>query len=147
MFIKAAFIWSKQFKMTVFDVNVFWNVIYSCDAKLNVLASLLQSSVSHDPSEIIQICWFATQLLSIIFGAQILIKVIFIIMMETVFANSYFCENWLMNTKLKTTAFIWNRTLLWMPLLSLLINLMYLYQILFKQNILRTPNFWMVAYH
>jgi len=27
-------------------------------AKLNFLASLLQSSVSHDTSEIISICWF-----------------------------------------------------------------------------------------
>jgi len=36
--------------------------------KLNFSASLLQSSVSHDPSEIILICWF---------GAQ-----------------EYFCENW-----------------------------------------------------
>ncbi len=29
--------------------------------KLNLLASLLQSSVSHDHSEIIWICWFAVQ--------------------------------------------------------------------------------------
>ncbi len=30
--------------------------MYSCDAKLN-----FQSSVSHNPSEIILICWFAAQ--------------------------------------------------------------------------------------
>jgi len=32
------------------------NIIY--DGKPEFLASLLQSSVSHDPSEIILICWF-----------------------------------------------------------------------------------------
>ncbi len=31
--------------------------------KAEFLVSLLQSSVSHDPSEIIIICWFAAQLL------------------------------------------------------------------------------------
>ncbi len=31
-------------------------------AKLNFQQSLLQSSVSHDPSEIILICWFDAQL-------------------------------------------------------------------------------------
>ncbi len=31
----------------------------SCDAKLDFSASLLQSPVSHDPSEIIIIHWFA----------------------------------------------------------------------------------------
>ncbi len=35
--------------------------IYSCDFKAEFSASLLQSSVSHDPSEIILICWFAAQ--------------------------------------------------------------------------------------
>ncbi len=32
-----------------------------CDGKAEFAASLLQSSVSHDPSEIILICWFAAQ--------------------------------------------------------------------------------------
>ncbi len=41
--------------------NVFSKVIYSCDVKAEFSASLLQSSVSHDPSEIILICWFAAQ--------------------------------------------------------------------------------------
>ncbi len=50
-----------KFKTTIFYVNIFWNVIYSCDGKSDFLALLLQSSVSHDPSEIILICWFATQ--------------------------------------------------------------------------------------
>jgi len=33
---------------------------YSCDVKAE-FPSLLQSSVSHDPSEIILLCWFAAQ--------------------------------------------------------------------------------------
>ncbi len=33
----------------------------SCDGKAEFSASLLQSSVSRDPSEIILICWFAAQ--------------------------------------------------------------------------------------
>ncbi len=45
-----------------FYLNIFSIVIYSCDAKH------LQSLVSHDPSEIILICWFDAQetLLSIL---------------------------------------------------------------------------------
>ncbi len=39
-----------------------YNVIYFCEFS----ASLLQSSVSRDPSEIITICWFAAQETSII---------------------------------------------------------------------------------
>jgi len=42
-------------------LNTFTNVIYSCDAKARFSASLLQSSVSHDPSEIILIWWFDAQ--------------------------------------------------------------------------------------
>ncbi len=34
---------------------------FSCDDKAEFSASLLQSSVSHDPSEIILICGFAAQ--------------------------------------------------------------------------------------
>ncbi len=49
-----------QFK-TIFYLNIFKNVIYSCDGKAVFSASWLQSSVSHDPSEIILICWFAAQ--------------------------------------------------------------------------------------
>ncbi len=37
------------------------NVIYSCDYKAEFTASLLQSSVSHDSSEIIIIYWFDAQ--------------------------------------------------------------------------------------
>ncbi len=35
--------------------------MYSCDGKAEFSASLLQSLVSHAPSEIIIICWFAAQ--------------------------------------------------------------------------------------
>ncbi len=42
----------------VFYFNTFKNYIYLCDANAEFSASLLQSSVSHDPSEIILICWF-----------------------------------------------------------------------------------------
>ncbi len=35
--------------------------MYFCDDKAKFSASLLQSSVSHDSSEIILICWFAAQ--------------------------------------------------------------------------------------
>ncbi len=38
-----------------------FRLIYSCVIKAEFLSSLLQSSVSHDPSEIIIICWFAAQ--------------------------------------------------------------------------------------
>ncbi len=40
-------------------IYMIWNVIYSCGGKAEF--SLLQSSVSHDPSEITLICWFAAQ--------------------------------------------------------------------------------------
>ncbi len=44
------------------------NVIYSCDGKAEFLAIYSHSSsVSHDPSEIILICWFGAFLLSLLF--------------------------------------------------------------------------------
>jgi len=45
----------------VFYFNIFQNIIYSCDCKAEFSASLLQSSVSHDPSELILICRFSAQ--------------------------------------------------------------------------------------
>ncbi len=42
-------------------VIYFKNVIYSCDAKLNFQQPLDQSPASHDPSEIILICWSNTR--------------------------------------------------------------------------------------
>ncbi len=59
-------------------------------------ASLLQSSVSHDPSQIILICWFAAQ------GTFVIITLWYS----------------LMNAQFKRTAFIWNGNLLF--LLSLM---------------------------
>jgi len=35
--------------------------MYFCDGKAEFSASLLQSSVPHDPSEINIICWFGVQ--------------------------------------------------------------------------------------
>jgi len=58
-------------KITVFCSNIFQNIIYSCYAKAEFSELLLQSSVSHDPSEIILICcsrnisYFLKQLLNI----------------------------------------------------------------------------------
>ncbi len=49
--------------------------------KAEFSASLLQSSVSHDPSEIILICWFAAQETFLI-----------VIGVENSCAASYFCE-------------------------------------------------------
>ncbi len=49
-------------KITIFYFNIHLkNVIYSCDGKAEFSASLLQSSVSHNPSEIILIYWFDAQ--------------------------------------------------------------------------------------
>ncbi len=67
MFIKAVFINQKnrkkkyceillQFQKLVSYFNILQNIIYFSDAMLNYHQPLLQSSVSHDPSEIILIC-------------------------------------------------------------------------------------------
>ncbi len=45
----------------IYIYNYFFYVIYSSNFKAEFLASLLQSSGSHDPSEIILIFWFAAQ--------------------------------------------------------------------------------------
>ncbi len=47
----------------MFFFSFFCNAIYSCDAKTEYLKLqlFLQSSVSHDPSEIILICLFSVQ--------------------------------------------------------------------------------------
>ncbi len=50
-----------KFFFFFFNRPIFSNVIYSSDCKAEFSASLLQSSVSHDPLEIIQICWFNAQ--------------------------------------------------------------------------------------
>ncbi len=83
----------------IYEVTVSVSSSRSDDLSMTISASLLQSSVSHDPSEIILICWFAAQ--------------------ETFLIISWFLENViflqdsLMNSKLKRTAFIWNRYILY----------------------------------
>ncbi len=50
----------KYYKIKMFSLYVLkCNLFLWC--KADFLASLLQSSMSHDPSEIILICWFAAQ--------------------------------------------------------------------------------------
>ncbi len=56
---KTAILWNINCNINnCFYVNIFWKIINSCDAKLNFHQPLLQSSVLHDPSEIILICWY-----------------------------------------------------------------------------------------
>jgi len=67
--------------------------------KTEFSASLLQSSVAHDPSEITLIWWFAAQETFLI-----------IINVENSCAASFFCVFFhysLFNIKLEKTAFIW----------------------------------------
>ncbi len=69
-------------------MNIFSNVIYSCDYKAEFSASLIQS---HDPSEIIIKFWFAAQKTFVI----IIIIIIIIIMLNTAeqnFAGFFFLE-------------------------------------------------------
>jgi len=51
-------LWNIYNLKTCFYFYIFQHVIYSCEGKAEFLASFLWSSVSHDPSEIILICWF-----------------------------------------------------------------------------------------
>ncbi len=94
-------------------MNIFYNVIYSCNGKAEISASLLHSSVTRDPSEIILICSFAAQ------ETFIIIIIIIIINVENRCAPSYFCgkhhawffpQDSLMKSKFKWTAFksIWS---------------------------------------
>jgi len=55
-------------------LNTFKNVIYSCDGKAEFSASLLQYSVSHDPSEISLIWWFAAQETFILIQINIIVE-------------------------------------------------------------------------
>ncbi len=80
----------------LFDYILKCNLFLWCKAEFS--ASLLQASVSHDPSEIIQIFWFAAQET---FSSSIIINV-----------ENSFVKNKLMNIKFKRPAFIWNRKLL-----------------------------------
>ncbi len=74
--------------------------------KAEFSASLLQSSVSHDPSEIILICWFAAQK-----------TFLFIISVENSCAAQYFCGNWYIlffkiHRWIESYEFIWNKNIL-----------------------------------
>ncbi len=83
----------------LFEYILKCNLFLWCKAEFS--ASLLESSVSHDPSEIILICWFA---------AQETFFFIIIINVQNSCAASYFCGNCdsMMNRKSKRTAFICN---------------------------------------
>ncbi len=86
---------------------VFYLNIYSCDDKAEFSASLLQSSVSHDPSEIILTWWFDVQETFIIINVE----------------NSFYSS--LMNRKFQKQHLLKSFVTLWMSSLSLLINLMH----------------------
>ncbi len=77
----------------LFEYILKCNLFLWCNAEFS--ASLLQSSVSHDPSEIILIFWFAAQLLSVIIGAQLLTMVLNIFMdnKSSYFVHYYFTVN------------------------------------------------------
>ncbi len=104
--VKTVILWNI---CTVSNKYYIINVIYSCDAKLNYLQSLLQFSVSHDPLDIIFVCWFAAQESFIIIHVENVIVsihnqvVLVIIFLKT---DTDF-HNYLMNKKLKRTAFLY----------------------------------------
>ncbi len=56
-----------------FYLKILSNVICSCDTKLNFYQPLLQSSVSHDTSEIIIICWFIIIIINV--GTVVLLNI------------------------------------------------------------------------
>ncbi len=53
--------WKQCFLFCFILIFLYFSVIYSCGGKAEISASLLQLSVSHDPSEIILIYWFGAQ--------------------------------------------------------------------------------------
>jgi len=83
--------------------------------KAEFSASLLQSSVSHDPSEIILIWWFDAQ-------ETFMIIINDVKKMKNV--KHFVFQDSLMNRKFRRTVFIWNENLY---LLSFWINLMHLW--------------------
>ncbi len=118
-----------------------WKCIhmYSCDANLN----FVQSSVSHDPSEIILICSFAAQETFLI-----------IISVENSCAASYFLETviyfmfrilWWIEILKKTVLFEIDIVCDIINVYSPLINLMCHCWIKIKDKILLTANFWTVV--
>ncbi len=65
MLTRTAFIWLKN----AVKSEILWTY-YSCNGKADFSASLLQSSVSRDPSEIIKIHWFSVQETILIINAK-----------------------------------------------------------------------------
>ncbi len=120
----------------VFYFNVYfqYNVLFWCNAEFPaVINSSLQSSVSHDPSEINIMYWFAAQETFLI-----------IVNVENRCAAQYFFQDSLMKTKIRT-AFIWNGIFCSISVFTVtfdwfdasLLN----YSITLRRNILLTPNF------
>ncbi len=68
--------------------------------KAEFSASLLQSSVSHDPSEIILICWFAAYETFLLFVEN---------SCSLLFCGHLVFQDFVMNRKYKITEFTYNR--------------------------------------
>ncbi len=81
-----------------------YNLFLWCKA-----GSLLQSSVSHDPSEIILICRFVA-LKHLLLLSMLKTVVLLLFLWKPWYI--YFFQDSLINRKFKTTAFIWNINLL-----------------------------------
>ncbi len=86
-------------------VKYYYNLIYSYYGKFS--ASLLQSSVSHDPSEIILICWFAAQKTFLI-----IINVKTVVLLNIFVETIIYLFRFLWWIEVLKTAFIQNQNLL-----------------------------------
>jgi len=93
---KAAFKNSNDNEILQFNFKSFSIVIHSCQFP----ASLPQSSVSHDPSEIILIWWFVAKETFIVININV----------KTVVLLHIFVDS-LINVKFERTAIVWNRNL------------------------------------
>ncbi len=82
----------------MFSIWIYCKIIYFCDIKAVFSASLLQSSVSHDPPEII-IIWFALE-------TFIITNVENMVVLLHIFGESFFPQDFFKNRKFKRTAFI-----------------------------------------
>ncbi len=126
MLTRAAFIWLNIVAtITLWNIITIWN---ECNLYLWwYVQSLLLTSMSHDPSEIIQYA----DLLLIFYWSPTQLLILVLIIINVNIAAYYFCGNHytffqdsLMKRKFKRTAFIWNRNL---TLLSLSINIISLF--------------------
>ncbi len=81
-------------------------IIYSYDAKLKFQQPLLQSSVSHDPSEIILTCWFGAKETCII-RPIINIKIISVVVLNIFLWKPWyiFFQDWVKGLKKKKHLF------------------------------------------